>query len=223
MHQIFNPANGLTAINFCCGVLAIIFATTKNFNAAIALILIGAIADLFDGKIARKLGIEGNFGAIFDDIADGVSFGLAPAVVVATIADFSIAGITTATIYFAAVVVRLVHFTMHKGKTPEGFFAGVPSPAGAAIVGCVAFMEWPVEIVLGASFISAILMIMFHRNWPHFAKIAAERKILEICGMIVAALTAAIVFDSYRAVPIGVVCFYLLTVFWRHPLPKEEI
>ena len=65
--------------NLACGFFSILSASHGNFGKAGWLILIAAVLDLFDGRIARLLGTESNFGVEMDSLADAVSFCTAPA------------------------------------------------------------------------------------------------------------------------------------------------
>ena len=73
--------NAFTALNIGCGFLAIIFASQGLFYRASMVILLGAIFDLVDGRVARLTGTQSSFGEQFDSLSDLVSFGLAPSLI----------------------------------------------------------------------------------------------------------------------------------------------
>lgn len=78
--KLFNLPNLITASNFMCGVLAIIAAFFGRIEISAMLLILGMIFDFFDGFVARKLGINSPLGKDLDSLADLVSFGLAPGV-----------------------------------------------------------------------------------------------------------------------------------------------
>ena len=79
MSYVFIP-NTITVVNLLCGVLAIITALKTQFHWSVFYIMVGAILDAFDGRIARKLGVYSPFGAQLDTKADFITFGVAPAI-----------------------------------------------------------------------------------------------------------------------------------------------
>lgn len=82
MKQLFNIPNFLTAFNLLSGILAIIFAFAGKLDLACYLIYLAAIFDFFDGFVARKLKISGELGKQMDSLADMVTFGVAPGILV---------------------------------------------------------------------------------------------------------------------------------------------
>ena len=78
---MFNIPNLFTAANMLCGVLAIILALAGRIDIAPFLIFLGAILDFFDGFLARLLKQQGELGKQLDSLADMITFGLAPGVI----------------------------------------------------------------------------------------------------------------------------------------------
>ena len=85
-----NIANSITILNLLLGFVSIIFIALSfvdldsqvGLKTACLLIFLAAIIDVFDGKIARKLGTSGDFGKEFDSLADLISFCLAPSLLI---------------------------------------------------------------------------------------------------------------------------------------------
>lgn len=128
-------ADILSGLNFCCGVTALILTHNHLFAWAICIIIMGQLFDLFDGRMALKHGGT-KYGPYMDDIADFVSFGLAPAYVIIQKGD-STAAWAVGVAYVIGVAYRLIRFVMVDKKQadlPEGVFSGFPSPAGALLV-----------------------------------------------------------------------------------------
>jgi CDP-diacylglycerol---serine O-phosphatidyltransferase len=116
------------------------FEDAENFftRAAIAL-LIAAIFDTFDGLIARQLGATSEFGKEYDSLADVVTFGAAPAVLVYAwgLQILNNLGGGIAFLFLVAVSLRLARFNVMTGKTDYRYFVGLPSPAGALTIAAV--------------------------------------------------------------------------------------
>src|SRR4051812_9168203 len=74
--------NAVTALALCCGLTAIRYAISQNWEIAVTLILIAGILDGIDGRIARMLHGESKFGAELDSLADAISFGVSPALII---------------------------------------------------------------------------------------------------------------------------------------------
>jgi CDP-diacylglycerol--serine O-phosphatidyltransferase len=132
-------------------------------SLAVALILVGAACDLVDGPIARKYG-GSCLGAQLDNLADAISFGLAPAFLVAvwgTRATSNLAlqgaAITAATMCLLAVLVRLARFAAIPAAA--GTFMGLPCPMGALTVVAIALLDPPVQLAAPGIVLVAALMV----------------------------------------------------------------
>ncbi|MBF0210071.1 MAG: CDP-alcohol phosphatidyltransferase family protein [Desulfamplus sp.] len=142
--------NTLTAMNAIMGLLAVFFAYQGKITESYLLLIGAAVFDKLDGAMARKLGLteplpgvtKGHitFGGIMDDIADGISFCIAPAwifyIVFANHPNIDISSLpagTVAIVYALAGIVRLIYFTLDKNSIP-GMFKGLPTPAAALFV-----------------------------------------------------------------------------------------
>ncbi len=167
-------ADILSFLNFCCGITSLYYASQGRFAMAICVIIAGQLFDLFDGRMAELHGGT-KYGPYLDDIADFVSFGLAPAYIVFCRNDqwFSI---IFALFFIVAVAYRLYRFvTVDKKRNdlPEGVFNGLPSPAGALIVLGAALL-FPPAILCGIALLSSLLMIS-HIRFAHFGRIILKR------------------------------------------------
>lgn len=159
--------NAFTALNIGCGFLAIIFASQGDFYKGAMLILLGAIFDLFDGRVARLTGTESSFGEQFDSLSDLISFGLAPSLVFyfCFLKEQGRLGLITAFIFLLCGALRLARFNVNIKNVHPNFFQGLPIPMSAlGLVGFVLFNSlfenvnwsfWPAFYIL----FYAILMI----------------------------------------------------------------
>jgi len=123
------------------GFYAIVAAMGGRFEAAAVAIFIAMILDGLDGRVARMTNTQSAFGAEYDSLADMVSFGLAPALVVYvwTLSDLGKLGWLGAFIYTAGTALRLARFNTQVGRVDKRYFQGLASPAAAAVV---AGMVW---------------------------------------------------------------------------------
>ena len=111
-----------------------------SFETACLSLLIAAVFDTFDGLLARALDATSEFGKEYDSIADVVTFGAAPAVLVYCwgLRDLRI-GAPIAFIFLVAVSLRLARFNVMAGKTDHRYFVGLPSPGGALTLAAIIF------------------------------------------------------------------------------------
>jgi len=143
--------NAVTALALCSGLFAIRFGIDENWTYAAGAILVSAVLDGLDGRIARMLNGQSRFGAELDSLSDVTAFGVAPAIVVylwvlqslepGTLIHTSWVkyGWLAALTHAACCALRLARFNAsidvkdqpHKSA---GYLTGVPAPAGAALL-----------------------------------------------------------------------------------------
>ena len=119
------------------GFYAIVQAMNGRFEYAAVAIFIAMVLDGLDGRVARLTHTQSAFGAEFDSLADMVSFGVAPALVIYEFAlqDMGKLGWIAAFVYCAGAALRLARFnTQLDVVTDKRFFQGLPSPSAAALV-----------------------------------------------------------------------------------------
>ena len=136
--------NLFTTAGLLAGFYAIVAAIDGRFEAAAMAIFGAMILDSMDGRIARLTGTESDFGVQYDSLADMVSFGLAPALIMRqwALAGFGKLGWLAACLYVAAAALRLARFNTQAGSADKRYFQGLPSPAAAALLaGLVWFGE----------------------------------------------------------------------------------
>ncbi|PIE62576.1 MAG: phosphatidylserine synthase [Desulfobacter postgatei] len=151
-------ADILSMLNFMCGASSLILTYHGLYAWAICVIIMGQLFDLFDGRMALKHGGT-KYGPWLDDIADFVSFGLAPAYMV--IVRGGSFALFFAVIYVVGVAYRLVRFvTKDKSRTdlPAGIFNGFPSPAGALIVLGVSLVSGPMLLWFFTALSTALMV-----------------------------------------------------------------
>jgi CDP-diacylglycerol--serine O-phosphatidyltransferase len=152
---IFVVPTLLTVLNIFFGFRCIVYSTRAleamavrdtelalhSFEIACLSILIAAVFDTFDGLVARSLHATSEFGKEYDSLADMVTFGVAPAVLVYAWALHTLdrLGGGIAFLFMAAVSLRLARFNVITGKSDYRWFVGLPSPAGALVIASMIF------------------------------------------------------------------------------------
>jgi CDP-diacylglycerol--serine O-phosphatidyltransferase len=124
--------NGFTLFNLFCGIYAIVLSIRGDVGSAPTWIVVGGIADAFDGRVARATGTGSRFGAELDSLVDAISFGLAPALIVFLGQPVTTQGSLDwllVFIYSACAVMRLARFNVEQAGRAKTHFHGLPSPA----------------------------------------------------------------------------------------------
>ncbi|WP_416151798.1 CDP-diacylglycerol--serine O-phosphatidyltransferase [Salipaludibacillus sp. HK11] len=132
-----NIPNGITMSNLIFGFLSIGSAFMSDFQNAAIFILIGMMLDSMDGWMARKLDVETAFGKELDSLADIVTFGIAPAILMfgTTFSNMGMIGLMIAGMFPFFGAIRLARFNIDEETTSsKGFFTGVPITAAGGII-----------------------------------------------------------------------------------------
>ena len=150
----------LTTFGMFAGFYSIISSINGDFTIAAISILIAMFWDTLDGRVARLTNTQSAFGAEYDSLADLVSFGLAPALLVYqwTLYELGRFGWLAAFVYLACAALRLARFNTQVGIADKRYFQGLPSPAAA---GVIASMIW-LKIWTFASFDSDVISLGYY-------------------------------------------------------------
>jgi len=132
--------NILTLGGVCLGISSIKFSIDGNFSLAVTLILLAAILDALDGRVARLIKGTSEFGKELDSLTDFVSFGIAPVLILYfwELNTYGKLGWAIALMYSVCCVLRLARFNLTKIEDNQewknNFFEGIPSPAGGLLI-----------------------------------------------------------------------------------------
>ncbi len=191
--------NFFTLLSLCAGVTAIRAAIEDRYELAIGLVVVAALLDAVDGRLARALKAQSRFGAELDSLADFVNFGVAPAIVLYTwgLGTMKSLGWIAVLLFACAMSLRLARFNAalddNKPRWQSNYFTGVPAPAGAITVllplylsgtGLLDLRDWPILIALYASAIAALLVSTIP---TYSGKLAGERISREYVAPVLAA------------------------------------
>ena len=215
--------NIFTLLSLCAGLTAIRMAVELRYELAIALVVIAALLDGVDGRLARALKAQSRFGAELDSLADFVNFGVAPAMVVFI---WGLGGLPrgfgwiVALVFALATGLRLARFNtmidVEKPKWQSEYFTGMPAPAGAITVLLPLYLDglgifdvraWPWLIALFTAAMAALLISTI----PTFSgKLLGERISRDfVLPMFVgvAALVALLVTYPYGTLTVGTLLY----------------
>ena len=181
--------NMLTLIGVCIGLTSIRFALDEKFEFAIIAIILAALIDGLDGRIARLIKGTSKVGKELDSLTDMISFGVAPAFIMYfwklnTLGRF---GWLICLIYVICVALRLARFNINSNQEPswrDNFFEGVPSPAGGILVLTPLiisltnfdYISINYNIVVPAFFVITSLLLISKFPSYSFKKIVIQRK-----------------------------------------------
>lgn len=128
--------NAFTTGNLFAGIFAIMLAMNGRFEAAAVFIFVALLLDGMDGRVARLTNTQSAFGEQYDSMADMVSFGVAPALVMYAflLDNFGRLGLIATFIYVAGAALRLARFNTNISVVDSRFFQGLPSPSAAALL-----------------------------------------------------------------------------------------
>ncbi len=139
---IYLLPNLFTTAALFAGFYAIVSAMNGRYEPSAIAIYVAMVLDGMDGRIARLTNTQSDFGAEYDSLADMISFGLAPALVVYewSLSNLGKLGWLAAFLYTAAAALRLARFNTQVGIADKRYFQGLPSPSAAAIVAGVVWL-----------------------------------------------------------------------------------
>lgn len=243
--KIYLLPNLMTAGNLFCGFLATLKIVQGNlavhtaapgagagdpyFKAAIWCILAACIFDLLDGRLARLGGTDSPFGREFDSLADIVSFGVAPALLVSRVllSDFEKLGWLVASVYLICGAMRLARFNCIAASGIPGAgkeFKGFPIPAAAGLVASITlFMlnftndrieHWLIQWILPPLLVFLSWMMFSSFKYPSFKNInwRTTRSVPKFIAIVIAISLTAM---YYKWMPAVIFITYLLYGFLR--------
>lgn len=158
----------LTTGNLFAGYYSIVSALHGDFREAAIALGIAFVLDGLDGRIARLTNTQSDFGKVYDSLADVLTFGAAPAVLLLSwgVWDLGRVGWLTSFFFLACAAVRLARFSVQDGSVDHRFFVGLPTPAAAGLFAALAFFH-PVRLqslttsrlLIGAVVLVALAMV----------------------------------------------------------------
>ncbi len=229
--------NLFTMANLVCGSVAVMYVSQYSyFSPAIFLIFLAAFFDLLDGAIARALKVSGEMGKQLDSLADVISFGLAPTIVIYKMLEESL----PENLWFLKFVAfmnvccaayRLAKFNLSKDQTHD--FSGMPSPANgifwASVMAMYAWSNYsgdsmmplvPYWIVLILLLITSLLKISHIRMFSFKFKPGGFRLnmypfILLILMALITLISSLLLHNFLLAIPISIATYMLMSLLYH--------
>jgi CDP-diacylglycerol--serine O-phosphatidyltransferase len=198
--------NAITAAALCVGLTGIRFAIGGEFEKSVLAVLLAGMLDGIDGRIARLLKAQSRFGAELDSLADAISFGVAPALIVYlwTLQTLPRLGWFAALAFALCCVLRLARYNAHidlpdEPRKQAGFLTGVPAPVGAGLAFLPIYL-WVISkneifaspILVGGWLVAIAFLLISNVPTLSWGKLRPRRtirlEVIALAGLLVAAL-----------------------------------
>lgn len=219
--------NLITFISLTLGLSAIKFSFENKWQIAVALVVFSSFLDNLDGKLARFLKTNSNFGVELDSLADFVSFGVAPAIIVYLWSKSIFFDTNWAIVIFYAICSssRLAKFNVlsHENKTDSTslkFFSGISTPAAAGLSLLPLMIYFRFEINISDYeyflkfylFLPSILMIS---NIPTYSLkgLKIDKKLIPLLIALFASFTYLLLTDIWLAMTCLIITYFLSIPF----------
>jgi len=223
--------SAFTVMNLMSGYLSILATINGKFSMAAYLIIIATLFDALDGKVARKMNQPSNFGLEFDSMADIISFGVAPSVLIykAFSGEWVVAGAIIAFMPLLFAGIRLAKFNIQSEKHSKKF-VGLPAPSMAIINSSLVLFNFAVPYNMGAArfvipliILTSILMLsnIPFDKFPHFS-LKRDGKINIILWVMVASGILMLTFRGFVIFPITFLYLTYVLGRWILNYGKEE-
>jgi CDP-diacylglycerol--serine O-phosphatidyltransferase len=242
--HIYLLPNLLTTGNLFAGFYAILAAASGNFQHACFAVLVAAVFDGVDGRVARLTGTTSAFGVQYDSLADLVSFGMAPALVMYhwSLISLRLDGVVQGKLgwagaftYMACAALRLARFNTQVGVVDKRWFIGLNSPSSAGVM--VGFIWSMIDfeyggqelrfVALGVTVACALLMVsrIRYTSFKGSSNKEHDRVPFWVMGVVVGVLVALVV-DTSRVLLVLAGSYALsgpLMWIWGKVARKSEV
>ena len=203
-----------TVANLFLGIIAIILVFNERPDLAAMMVIIAMLADGLDGRVARALNAQSEFGKELDSLSDVISFGVAPAFIMYVVAfqDMHAAGWIVTAVFPICGALRLARFNVASGV--PGYFIGLPIPAAGGVLSTLALFHKDIHVgvLLTVTLLLSFLMVSYIK-YPNFKKVGIPKAAVWVTPIIVVvAVFLAVQFPS--ALSKFVVIPLLLYALW---------
>ncbi len=232
--------NLFTAAALCAGMTALLLAAEGRPELAVLSVILAALFDACDGRVARLTGTSSRFGAELDSLADVVSFGAAPAFILYNwgLGQFGMAGWLPCLALGTCCALRLARFNVmaHDASAPAwtaNYFTGVPAPGGAFLALSPMLAEFSGlldngQASLVALFVTSAVAFLMISTWPTFSGKSLGRKASRLMLLPPVALVGVAAFGLLYwpwATLLAIAALYAATLplsKWRHGVLKAR-
>lgn len=214
--------NTFTALNMACGFAAILHGFQGEFYKACMFIVLGAIFDSVDGRVARMTNTQSAFGEQFDSLSDLVSFGVTPALVYyfRFLSDSGRAGMVAAFFFMLCGALRLARFNANIDKNKSDYFQGLPIPGGATAAVAMVLLSINVPeimnykpLTVGYLLFYAALMVS-NIPFPSFKKSEWVKKNKKQVLMVIFLILASLFIYEEIMIPVIISLYVLFSLLY---------
>jgi CDP-diacylglycerol--serine O-phosphatidyltransferase len=226
--------SSITLLALASGITAIRFAIDGKWEIAVSFIICAGILDMLDGRAARLLGADSRFGAQLDSLADLVSFGVAPGIIMYrwSLEQMGHLGWIAALIFCACGAIRLARFNVEsvrdEGATKGNpYFTGLPTPAAACMVllPLLVSFQWNDPLVRepwvsGAMLALTSILMVSRLPTPSIKYMKLQRQHRILAGLFFALLAAALIVWPWATMTIGLLIYVAsipFAIYAHHP------
>ena len=157
--RLIKFADVFTLTNVIFGIISILFAIKGWYSTASLMMALAVVSDYFDGKIAKTMGQQNEFGKELDSLADTVSFGVAPAIFGFVLIQTPLA-IISFTVFLFCGILRLARYNIMNLK---GAFQGMPITMNGVFIPLAYFLDMPIKFYPYIYLVLGILMVSSFR------------------------------------------------------------
>jgi CDP-diacylglycerol--serine O-phosphatidyltransferase len=180
--------NMLTVSNLFLGIVAIILAFQGDnyVDYAAITVIIGMLMDGLDGRVARMLNAQSEFGKELDSLSDVITFGVAPAFIMYVVAlqDLHLLGIFVTAIFPICGALRLARFNVQAGV--PGYFIGLPITAAGGVLATLALYHQVFNVsLLAVSMLLLAFLMVSKIKYPNFKKVGIPKSAYWITPVII--------------------------------------
>lgn len=223
--------NTFTALNMACGFGAILFAFHGKFYQACMFIVLGAIFDSVDGRIARMTNTQSSFGEQFDSLSDLVSFGVSPAIIYyfRFLSEAGRPGMVACFFFMLCGALRLARFNANIDKNKSDYFQGLPIPGGATAVISLVFLSSTFPVIIEYKALTVLYLLFYaalmisNIPFPSFKKSEWVKNHRKQVLMIIFLIIASLFIYEEIMIP-AIITFYVLAslIYWMTHLKKFQ-
>lgn len=180
--------NLFTVFNLFLGIISIILSFNDRVDLAALMVILAFLTDGLDGKVARALKAQSDFGKELDSLSDIISFGVAPALImyVSAFQYLGAAGWVVTAIFPIFGALRLARFNVI--SAPPGYFVGLPIPAAGGVLSTLALFQADLpNVALMLITIALSFMMVSRSHYPSFKKAGISNRIVWLVGTLLVA------------------------------------
>lgn len=180
-----------TVGNLFLGIISIMFVFNEKYDLAAIMVIVAMLLDGLDGRVARALNAQSEFGKELDSLSDVISFGVAPAFIMYVVAfqDMNASGWIVTSIFPICGALRLARFNV-VAATP-GYFIGLPIPAAGGVLSTLALFHGKIfnahvdSIILLFSTLLLSYLMVSTVKYPNFKKVGIPKSAIWITPILV--------------------------------------